>query len=269
MSGGFSESKGELWLPGQPLDHVYPVPGTDELIEHWAETHGHADVIEAPGVFGAVRQPEEEVGIVASIDLCEVVRGTLHSMLGVYAKDEADIQAYSSYGPNFDIDGTRVVAIVQALMNHGHVKPVEGIERIASTLRTWRLAGVYCVANTSTLPGCEKATIEFLDEYLEGCFDGVLLPRNHDGSGPITKGHALGFVTEAFVSTEGFALHIDDAPHHCEAVQAHVGELLGEENVATVMPLYPGNGTPPGNTIPADSPVHAFEIADSLVSERL
>ncbi len=259
----------ELWLPGQTLDHVYTVPTTAELIDHWAATHDHSNVIESPGVFGVLRTPDVTPRVVVSIDLCEVIRGTLHSMASVFGKTSVDLHTYSAYAPNFGVEDHMVAPVIQTLMNHGHVKPDDAIEEISQTLQSWREQDAYCVANTSTLPGCEIATISFLDEYLPGCFDGILLPRNHDGKAPITKGHALRFAIEELTDIDDTsALHIDDAPHHCVAVAEHVGTLIGRHNVTTIMPLYRDAKHPEG-TLPASSPVDAFRQADQVVRQLL
>lgn len=264
-----SPEKQELWLPGQTLDHVYTVPTNTELIDHWSATHDHSNVIESPGVFGALRTPDAAPRVVVSIDLCEVLRSTLHSMAAVFGKVPSEIGSYSTYGPNFGVSSSLDRAIVQVLMNHGHVEPNEAIEEISQTLQSWREQDAYCVANTSTLPGCEIATISFLDEYLPGCFDGILLPRNHDGKAPITKGHALRFAIEELTDIEDTsALHIDDAPHHCVAVAEHVGGLIGRHNVTTIMPLYRDAKHPEG-TLPASTPVDAFRQADQVVRQLL
>jgi len=260
----------KLWIPGQPLDHAYPVPTSEELAEYWAETHAHTGVITSPGVYGALRQPETAPTTVVSLDLCEVVRGTVHSMLDVFAKKPKDIINHSNYGPNFAVEKNVVIPIVQTLINYDHVLPVEGIAEISETIRVWRSLGVYVVANTATLPGCEKATISFLDRYLSDCFDGILFVRNYDASGQVNKGHALRFLIEGYADPSNtFALHIDDAPHHCEAVNQEVGSLIGQQNTATIMPVYPGTSARPKGTIIAQSPRDAFAVADNLVRHRL
>ncbi len=77
------------------------------------------------------------------------------------------------------------------------------------------------------------------------------------------------FVTAQFVKPEGFALHIDDAPHHCRAVTEQVGALLGEENVVTIQPVYPGNEDVPEQTHRASTPLEAFQFADELITTQL
>lgn len=259
----------KLWLPGQPLDHAYPMPESEELAAYWSDIHDHANVVASPGVYGAIRLPDETPTIVVSVDLCEVVRGTVHSMLGVFAKKPEDIINHNNYGTNFDIESNVVIPIVQTLINYDHVQPVDGIEEIADTIRNWKSLGVYVVANTATLPGCEVATISFLNRYLKNCFDGILLARNHDANGQINKGHALRFLLEEHADTSNtFAIHIDDAPHHCEAVTREVGNLIGSHNVETIMPLYPNTSARPTGTEIADSPREAFAIANNFVRQR-
>jgi hypothetical protein len=259
--------KSGLWLPGMSLDHEHPVPTIDELVDHWVDTHGHTDVIEAPGVFGAVRTPDHTPTFVASIDLCEVVRHTKGSVLGVVGIPLSELELSSTYHDAISVNDEAMQPIIQTLMHHDHIEPIEGIAAIGEIMRGWRKFGAYVVANTSTLPGCETATTAFLHKYLEGCFDGIVFPRNHDGAGPISKGHALSFLIAEFCDPEDVrALHIDDTFYHCNSVREHVGALVGPDRISTIMPLYPGSPAVPEGTIPAESAMHAFLIADSLVS---
>ncbi|MCX6727204.1 MAG: hypothetical protein NTX11_00095 [Candidatus Saccharibacteria bacterium] len=257
----------ELWLPGMSLDHEHPIPTIDELVDHWADTHGHIDVFEAPGVFGAVRTPDQVPTFVASIDLCEVVRHTKGSLLGVAGIPLSELDLSNTYHDATSVSDDAVQPIIQTLMNHDHVDPIEGIEEIRDIMRSWRELGAYVVANTSTLPGCETSTTSFLHQYLEGCFDGIVFPRNHDGSGPISKGHALAFIIDTYCEpSKTRALHIDDTFYHCNSVKEHVSALIGADNISTIMPVYPGSPAVPKGTISATSPMHAFMIADSIVS---
>ncbi len=130
MHGGYTDGERDLWVPGKDLDHAYPVPDQTELIEHCADTHGHTNVVEAPGLYGAVRVPDEKADVIASLDLCEVMRGTLVSMCGIFARTAEDLRLYSNYGPNFDIEDRDVVPIVQTLMNYDHIRPIEGAEEV-------------------------------------------------------------------------------------------------------------------------------------------
>lgn len=244
---------------------TYPELSPEQLVDHWANTHDHENVISAPGVLSALRTPDCTPVAIASVDLCEVVRGTLHSMLGVFGVTEEAITSYSHYGPNFGIDNDLTVAIVQTLMNSDMVQPVDDIEEISEIMQEWRKLGIYCVANTSTLPGCEAATIDFLGRHLPEGFDGILLPRNALGDGPLTKGHALGFAIEAVADpTNVAAVHIDDAPHHNKAVNEHVGTKIGRNNTTTLMPTYVGNVHPEG-TVAAEDPIDAFRRADQIL----
>lgn len=259
----------ELWLPGMTLDHHHPEPSGAELVEHWAQTHGYDGVIEAPGVFGAVRTPDQPPTFVASIDLCEVVRHTKASLLGIAGISRSELTLSNTYHDAIGVGPGAMQPILQTLMHNDHIEPVEGIERIGDIMRSWRQAGAYVVANTSTLSGCETSTTTFLGKHLEGCFDGIVFPRNHDGEGPTSKGQALSFIIKAFSNPAVTrALHIDDTPYHCEAVQAHVGDLLGPGNVTTIMPIFRGSPSVPTGTIAAESPLHAFTIADGIVSAR-
>jgi hypothetical protein len=101
---------------------------------------------------------------------------------------------------------------------------------------------VYVIANTSTLPGCELGTIQdFSTTYnLSDCFDGLLLPRNHDGRGTVTKATALKSASHDLGLD--FAaipfLHIDDSLHH---IDGFVGEHAKHPAMALFIPEHADN----------------------------
>jgi len=127
---------------------------------------------------------------------------------------------------------------IRVLMGSGQFHPVDNIEAIAATLRNWRRQGIYCVANTSTLPGCEVPTIKnTLGNSLPGCFDALVLPRNHHAVGKITKAYALDSVaSEAGVPLYSVPLvHIDDAQPHIESFRTY---YAGREDMRLLSPVH-------------------------------
>lgn len=232
MSVHGARNIGELWRPGESLDHEYPTPSAAELcVELQGLVGEREEVFESTEVFGALRKPRdgEEIHGVMSVDLCEVLRYSARSL--------ADAMGIEGYNSNQYMDALwdasdrepeylqRVLqAKTQVFMGMDLVEPVEGHTEIAELMQEWRKErGVYVVANTSTLPGCEISTLRFLGKYYPDCFDGIVLPRNHDGKGKITKADALGHVLEELAvhgAEPKFAGHIDDTIHHLDAMIA-------------------------------------------------
>jgi len=259
----------QLWYPGADFDLAkeYPVPSEAELMTQWQNYTNSEAVVAVPDVFGAIRLPDAAPGHIASIDLCEVVREThldLHRVEYPDGPPPKQIHAYCdglAIGNNADI-----TAAAQVLMAAGLVRPNPNINRITETLQSWRQRGVYVFANTSTLPGCELSTIDFMRRYMPECFDGIVLPRNHDSLLPLTKGVA-GFSVIEHVTDEQSALrviHIDDKAVHNDAF-LHAASIRHNTAVATFQPYYPGSK--PG-LLPSTvcmSPLEAFQAAEAFL----
>jgi hypothetical protein len=263
---------GELWYPGLHLDDEYTVPDDTELRYLWKNYTDKKVVHTTNQVYGVYSEPER-VTAVASIDLCEVVRDTAVGLDQVTGSTLGRRSRYSEKTwfdkklVGNDYEKSVVISAVRAIMDSGLIEPVKDISAIRAILQKWRAVGVYCVANTSTLPGCERGTITHtLQRDLLGCFDGLVLPRNHDGSGAVSKAAALSIVAEeAHIPLATLPLiHIDDAAHH----------ILGFENcyqsqprAKLFAPLHSDN-----QTIAAEygclSPLAAFQQADVHFQEH-
>lgn len=265
----------ELWYPGLHLDAEYPVPTDAELTALWETYEPAAPAHTTREVYGVYSEPKNDVRAVASVDLCEVVRDSgmgLDEVVGMLPQRRS---AYSR-GSWFEITDTQtsvdyersvVVSGIRAIMHSGLVRPVEHIEAIGSFLRNWRAQGVYVVANTSTLPGCETGTIQHtFARDLPGCFDALVLPRNHDGKGSITKARALGMLaSEAGIELAAVPfVHIDDAPHHIQGFQ----DLHSTHATMRLFaPEHEDNHTI-ADDIRCDTPLEAFIGADRHFRER-
>lgn len=216
----------KLWVPGQHLDHEYPTPDDAELGELWEEYSGQS-ARSTKGVYGVYNAPRDPVAV-ASVDLCEVVRETAFNLYDVTGHERRRQHTYAA-GTWFDrevagleYELNTVTSIIRVMMNAGHVEPVEGIEEIRETLVSWRENDVYVVANTATLPGCEAGTITHtLTRDLHGCFDALILPRNWDNEGTVSKAAALSILaSEVKLDLDSIPLiHIDDAQRHINAFQ--------------------------------------------------
>ena len=254
-----------LWLPGMHLDEEYHTPDDAELETLWEAYNPDGTAEACTDVYGVFTR-RDGIRAVASVDLCEVVRDTvlgLDEATGVYPKRRSTYGTGTWYredvsDPNYQ--ESVIVSAIRALMGKGLVRPVEHIDAIATMLRNWRAQGVYVVANTSTLPGCERGTIQHtLAEYLPGCFDALVLPRNHTGTGSMTKARAL----EAITTQAGIPLldmpfvHIDDALRHVNSFRAQYGR---HADIGLFVPLHADNKTTePGVNQPSPSMVEQME----------
>ena len=227
---------------------------------------GTEKIIEASGVYGVVQIPEKIPTMYASIDLCEVLRQTRATLRTVEEVSPGVVDRKLGYAEGLSVCND-VVPVVQTLMANGLVPPVDDLDKIVPIMQGWKRSGVYIFANTSTLPGCEIPTIDFLEEYLPGIFSGILLPRNHDGTLPATKGTVardlLEYLGAAGGSIPATAIHIDDLSHHTEDFRRHVGGLPNVR-VETFQPVYPYFSADPGSVI-SQTPLQAFEQADRFL----
>jgi len=241
----------QLWVPGLHLDTEFPTPTEEQLAIAWANYSGRP-TLNPTEVFGAISQPEHEIIAVASVDICEVVRRSAASLDLVIGEEPHDRSTYAKYDwfkPSIhgkDFEASVTTSILRVLMNNSLVHPKEDLQVLRDTLQTWRDAGVYVLANTSTLPGCELGTIaDFATTYgLANCFDGIILPRNHDGTGSITKASAL----KSTVSDLGLdvyslpVLHIDDSLHH---IQGFSQEYTDHNSMGLFIPMHADNAAEP------------------------
>lgn len=268
----------DLWLPGRDMDlsHEYPTPSQAELNELWRAYAPDAKLVEAPGVLGTIRDPEAAPEVVVSVDVCEVLRQSHEAYRSVEDVSgepiKSNIFIYGDYGDRkLSISSySDVTNVLRVLMNNNLVMPVEDIDKIATIMQNWRNLGAYVVANTSTLPGCEPGTIDFFNTYLPDCFDGLLLPRNHDGSLPLTKGVAIknliGKFREDLGQVPKLAMHIDDAPHHQHGfIREH--EDQSDYTVATFAPYYKLDVEHPATTTIGATPYETFRIADQFIQD--
>ena len=263
--------RGEIWVAnaGHELNLEYPLPSTEELVTAWESyLEASQNVVAAPEVFGVVRLPSQRPTAYASIDLCEILRQTGIAVRAVEDQQLAT-QPPAYYAASVSVHD--VTPISQVLINNNLVPPIDTIEAIAEIVQRWSGDGVYLLVNTSTHPGCELATIRFLKQYMPRTFDGILFPRNHDGSSPLTKGVAARNVLLALEAGERSAttaIHIDDTTHHDigfrQAMQA-----LPNVHVATFQPVYPWGNPGDAGSVQTTTPLEAFEQADAFLRQQL
>ena len=262
-----------LWTPNQEysLAAEYPVASEEELATAWGEyTRTPNENLDTYDAFlGVTRPPETTPELVVSVDLCEVLRMT-HASLRTVEEPFGTPFKPEPYG-----NGTRslrtaidVISVAQVLINHDLVRPVEEINYLAGFLQRWRKLGAYVIANTSTSEGCELGTVSFLQRFTPGCFDGILFPRNHDGTGKITKGIALRSTIDRYTEPDQALniVHIDDASHHLEALPKAFADRAAT-TIATFQPLYADSlFAPHEESSHGDTPYEAFHKADRHIT---
>ncbi len=264
----------KLWVPRQKIElhEEYPVPNQSELRDRWQRYIGEGQVVDAPGVYGVMRVPSTPPIAYASIDVCEVLRRTHENMRLVEEPTPRPLKSIHAYGEglSFEGDSTDITSILQVLMTNKLVEPVDDVEEIAKIMQGWRKDDIYVFANTSTLPGCEAGTIDFFSEHLPGALDGLLLPRNHDGKLPMTKGLAAKTLIETIppVNGEIVAIKIDDSPHHNISFRDEVGSLAHSQ-VRTFLPEYPTHYPIDAGSIITPTPLEAFRGADVFLRDVL
>jgi hypothetical protein len=263
----------QLWVPGMHLDEEYPVPTSEELAAAWSNYNTDTPARALTGVYGVYTPPTQAVTAIASVDLCEVLRQSAVAMdiaSGVSIGSRSSYHENTWYDPKFvgeEYKMALVTSTLQVVMSEGLVEPVEHGTAIAAFLRNWRRQGIYCVANTSTLPGCERGTIKnTLERDYKGCFDALVLPRNYDGRGSVTKASALALLaSEAAINTTDMPMvHIDDTPHHVNSFIEHHGP---DARLQMFIPRHNDNHHAPIE-MQCDTPLEAFIRADQYFANE-
>lgn len=234
-----------LWtLDTHPIDES-EIPDNYRLLSTWKTYNTNADMVTLPDMFGICELPSEQPSAVISLDLCEVLRETGPSLTRMYTADtdttSHDYGVY--YGDGFlgDREQLSRELLLPQLMGAQAVKAVPYAQSIQALLQRWRHAGVYVIANTSTLPGCELSTTDFLAQHYTDSLRGILFPRNHDGKGNLTKAGILAHTKQTIYDYTGFSLRstptiaIEDARHHAEQYVESCDDTL------VYMPAYSWN----------------------------
>jgi hypothetical protein len=120
------------------------------------------------------------------------------------------------------------------------------------------------------LPGCERGTIDFFKQYLPDSFDGLLLPRNHDGTLPLTKGHAAANVVKMLppADSEVIGFHIDDSSHHNASFRQQMGQFA-TAHIATFQPEYLSHIPLDEGSTHTKTPLQAFQAASLFLQSHL
>ncbi|MGF7229696.1 MAG: hypothetical protein ACQR33_07005 [Candidatus Saccharibacteria bacterium] len=268
-----------ITLPLDSLTREYPVITPEELQDSWQAYTGRFDKPHTTAeLLGAAYMPQEQPKAFVSIDLCEVVRHTCASLWALEQPFGTPIANVHAYGADMELiqgDDDKITAYITALMNNGLVREMEGIDDMATLARGWREQGIYTFANTSTLPGCEEATVRFLAERMMGSLDAILFPRNYGNvAGIMNKGVAARLLIEQcmepFPTPDERAipvLHIDDVPYHHQAFRKEV-TTLPYADVRTFQPLYPSEYESDHHSTLSPTPLGAFRAMDAHLFDR-
>ncbi len=223
-------------MPTAPAD-------SNELAVLWDKYYSSSGlpVMPVSGVLGVVADRPHVKKRVLSLDLCEIVRQTHIAFASFMGQDASYVGSvvwdYNGHG----LDSPYHKPDIAALINSGKVPPVREIAWIRQVLRKLH-KNTLIIANTSSEPGTEEATIKFLNEHLPGCFDGILFPRNADGTGSFTKGQALQCALRTVGVQSARVVHIDDAPHHNASMTLLKNSEDIIKNIQPIMPLFkPGD----------------------------
>lgn len=247
------EPTGGFWtLDSQSPEELF-VPDISELIEVWESYHdSDKEIVDIVDMYGVCELPDNQPLAVISLDLCEVLRQTGISLTTMYTADtKSTLHDYGSfYGDGLLGDRAQLSRelLLPELMVNNQVLPVPFFESIQAFLSRWKQSGVYIIANTSTLPGCEVSTCRFIAEYFPSSVNGILFPRNHDGKGNVTKADILYSAKETIRLHTGYELHslptiaIEDAYHHAANYADH------SPAIEIFMPGYSWNEPLEGHT---------------------
>lgn len=205
----------------------YTTPATpQEILSAWSKFHNvPEDELAIPdGVPGVVHRATEPVVSVMSVDLCEVIRNTCVASFKVrnvpwpYKESEATSEYGRGGATQLEID-----AAVRKAANEGTGIPTfPDMYDIRNRLNMARQLGVFALANTSMIEGCELGTIDKrgLGRYAQGAFRGIVFQGSYDGTGnKPKKPEALLMALEAAGINPLLAdvAHIDDSPRHLKA----------------------------------------------------
>lgn len=202
----------------------YTIPATPEqLVGAWSKYHNvpEDELVTPDGVLGVVRQVSEPMISVVSVDLCEVIRNTC--VASFKARNEPWPYRQSQATSEYDRGGASQAEINAAVRKAAHegIPSLPGMYDIRNRLSMSRQLGMYVVANTSIIEGCELPTIDKrgLGRYAQEAFDGIVFPRNYNGLGKLKKPQALLMALEAagIDPANADVAHIDDTPHHLQA----------------------------------------------------
>jgi len=223
-------------------------------------------VTEVTGGYGVVGLPVERPQAVVSVDFCEVLRQTGRTCgeaMGIYGIEYP-------YAVATGLQELEIFALVRGLMNAEQVQLTENAEVILRLLQEMRTAGALVIGNTSTLPGCEVATMRFISKHYPGAFDGVNF--NTGGHDPAvakkrTKAWAIDSIMRDIDPTFQAAdpafkvFSIDDRPHHNQSFH----DLFA--GAVTYMPRCMGEILEPIHeaNIIVDSPLQAFQMAHAAI----
>lgn len=235
-----------VWTFDSPQEPHFIVPTVSELEEAWERHHSSQTFARLhESMYGICTKPPKQPTAVIAVDLCEVVRQTGASFTKLYTNDPAstahDYNVY--YGEDILGENAQAMREIMApeLMHADAVEPVPYTDAIQAFMQRWKSQGIYIIANTSTLPGCETSTVKYLADYFPGSFQGILLPRNHDGKGKTTKPEIFSHTKAELELQTGFdftnipSLCIEDAYHHGSDYVTH------PDSIHVFMPEYSWN----------------------------
>lgn len=266
--------------PDVRLDpEAFPAIKPGELVALWDQHYGRGPygAVEVEGVLGVFEQRFTPIEHLLSVDVCEVLRLTHEGVIRAMGGDRSHLARDAWYYRAPGLTNADIPPVVTVLINERLIEPVDDAELIAAYLQTMRRdhPGLAIVLNTSSLPGTEKASVEFLAEHYPDCFDGILFPRGGlPGDSPISKAKALSLLLETVNGGQSCerVIHIDDAPHHTRAILGDMGHLARDG--ICIVPTYEHGANAhkepiediPAGALTVSSPLEAIKLAQIYMS---
>lgn len=257
------------------LDYDAISPSQDEILSMFSDYLAlggeTGSVVPIDGAFGAVNLPESLPKVVVSVDFCEVLRQTGRTCAVVMGNSDVEYPYTAGTG----LQELEVMALVRALMKADRVVPAEDSEAILHIMQEIRTQGALIIGNTSTLAGCEEATLKFMSKQYPGAFDGINFNTGgHNATnGDRTKAHAVFNVLRQIDPTfeagsSGLAVFsIDDRPHHNRSFDT----VFAGTAVYTYAPRCFGEIPAPdhGRSVVVDTPLAAFQAMQHAAQQYL
>lgn len=217
-------------------------PPSDQLMADWAHHHAVAasDLISVDQPLAVLRRPgeHEKPKAVLSLDRDEVLHMTGGACIAYYTGDASWSERLTNQYELAGIEDGTISTNVRHVTNNHLALPIANYLDIAQELREMRAAGVYIVATTAIISGCESAVAQSLAQHYKGGFDGVIFSRGHlevTSTKPRSLISALGAVG---ITLGGMPVgHIDDSSRHVHGF-LNAADQFGSVHVA--MPMCEG-----------------------------
>jgi len=270
----------ELWVPGQPLEIPFESPTQEvfrlRFVNKVWNGEGEPSTINLEDCLSALKVTETTPTALAFVDLDDLI-GNLGYSLRLLQHQPNGRQTFThDYGHEMFFGDKDPIKqpLMRLVKNHEQpgigIQPVEDAEAIASMLRSWRSAGVYVTCITSAVLGAELPAVDFLAQYYNRAFDGIVATNSNYALAD--KGKAAAQVAD-FVGVQSNtpAIHLDDIHHNTQKVRAGLEAHPANLQVATFQHVFdhPSHlGVDPGSQH-GKHPLEVFMLGNDYLAEKL